>query len=504
MAGQGSSPSMASIPVRNAQSPGPQDVSINRARSSPKPTSNHRQSWSQDLRGMPPSPRSQRHASLSQQSLQELLAYQPPAIQADNPFSGRDWRRITIGEVIDPGEVHFAELDTSVEDATNLLVDSGAPNVILIRQDKRTRAVTSTFDYSDLNAYLLVILGLVQPLPDDENGFHMIEVARKGRERKEIPLRDIQSIGRREPIVTLPHTETLKRAVELLGSGVHRILVTRGNTHEVGGVLTQLRLVRFFWENARNFPEIDRLYPASLMDLHQVGSKGVVSINGDRPLTDALKLMSDESITSLPVLDNHHNVVGNISHVDVKLLIKSTSLPLLKSSCIHFISVILSEQGMNDGKDSFPVFYVAPHSSLAHSVAKLVATRSHRMWIVDSTSPAPSAPPTPTASSVTAPPSLLNATTPTPTPPYTPVVGSTVPASSLPGQHMSGRLSGVISLTDVLNLVAKAGGLAPHEPDEARRQRRRSSSSSLRMSMDSARSSSVDLSRSGSMSGSRR
>ena len=188
----------------------------------------------------------------------------------------------------------------------------------------------------------------------------------------------------------------------------------------------------------------------------------------------------------------------------LQLLIKSTSLPLLKSSCIHFVSVILSEQGMNDGKDSFPVFYVGPNSSLAHSVAKLVATRSHRMWIVDSTSPASSAPQTPAASSVTAPPSLLNSTTPTPIPPYTPVVGSTVPASSLPGQHMSGRLSGVISLTDVLNLIAKAGGLNPHDPDEARRQRRRSSSSSLRVSLDSARSSSVDLSRSGSVSGSRR
>lgn len=158
---------------------------------------------------------------------------------------------------------------------------------------------------------------------------------------------------------------------------------------------------------------------------------------------------------------------------------------------------------MNDGKDSFPVFYVGPYSSLAHSVAKLVATRSHRMWIVDSPSPASSTPQTPVAS-VTAPPNLLNSTAHTPTAPYTPISGASVPAASLPGQHMSGRLSGVISLTDVLNLIAKAGGLNPHEPDEARRQRRRSSSSSLRMSIDSARSSSADLSRSGSVTGARR
>lgn len=56
---------------------------------------------------------------------------------------------------------------------------------------------------------------------------------------------------------------------------------------------------------------------------------------------------------------------------------------------------------------------------------------------------------------------------------------------------MSGRLNGVISLTDILNLYAKTSGLNPHDPDEARRARRRSSSSSVRRSMDSGRSESV-------------
>ena len=61
---------------------------------------------------------------------------------------------------------------------------------------------------------------------------------------------------------------------------------------------------------------------------------------------------------------------------------------------------------------------------------------------------------------------------------------------------MSGRLSGVVSLTDILNLFARASGLHPTSPEEARRQRRGSSSSSrsaagvsgLRGSEDSARS----------------
>lgn len=220
-------------------------------------------------------------------------------------------------------------------------------------------------------------------------------------------------------------------------------------------------------------------------------------------------LMHTEGVSSLPVLDNHKNVIGNISHVDVKvccmrftsapqlkglqLLTTTTALPLFQSSCTHFISVILSERGMNEGKDSYPVFHIAPFNTLAHTVAKLVATRSHRMWIVDipSPSPASSVPPSPALKAASAPPPpamQLPGAVPTPGPPYTPASPSVaINAAAIPssGASSSGRLSGVVSLTDVLNLYARATGLSPNDPDETRR-RRRSSSSSTRLSVDSA------------------
>lgn len=65
-------------------------------------------------------------------------------------------------------------------------------------------------------------------------------------------------------------------------------------------------------------------------------------------------------------------------------------------------------------------------------------------------------------------------------PPLPPLSSSapTVSASAAPGVHFSGRLSGVVSLTDVLNLFARASGLQPSDPEEARRARRGSSASS--------------------------
>ncbi|OJD14905.1 hypothetical protein AJ78_04790 [Emergomyces pasteurianus Ep9510] len=483
-----------------------------------------RQSFSDSLRATPSSPRARRQPSLSQSAVQSLIDNPPSGTAADPAFAGRDWTQISIGELVTANDLRFVEMDTGIEEATNILIDSDFP-VILIREKPEDKAAIGTFDYADLNAYLLLVVGLVQP--SEEHVPSMRELARKAREGKEIPLKDVKNLGLNVPITSLPPSANLMRAVEIFGGGIHRIIVAKEDTNEVVGVFSQWRLVKFLWENGRSFPVIDQLYPRYLTDL-KIGSQQVISINGDKPLSEALELMNSEGISSIAVVDNQLNVIGNISVVDVKLLTKSTSLPLLSDTCIHFISVILSTRGMHEGKDSFPVFHVHPQSTLAHTVAKIVATRSHRMWVTDPQSPSSSGPSTPSHSAVhiplnstsstipaqpqspppapsVSPPNLgpapnnnWNLPSPTTTPhlaqPHHPTpisssgppqplypqsMSTSIPAASLPGARLSGHLVGVVSLTDILNLYARASGLSPADPNIHRSQRRRSSSSSL-------------------------
>ena len=231
--------------------------------------------------------------------------------------------------------------------------------------------------------------------------------------------------------------------------------------------------------------------------------------SGDKSLAEGLTLLHHEGVSSLPVVDNSSNVVGNISVADVKLLTKSSSLPLLQNTCIHFISVILSTRGMYEGKDSFPVFHVTPMNTLAHSVAKLVATKSHRLWVTEPSSPFSSGPPTPSLNSATLVPTSSHSSSissasgqnhanipqastadstaisdASPKPPLVHPSGPSVSASSLPGSRISGRLAGVVGLTDILILMARAGGLDVADPFDVRMRRRRSSSSSQRQSID--------------------
>ena len=45
----------------------------------------------------------------------------------------------------------------------------------------------------------------------------------------------------------------------------------------------------------------------------------LTACSGDRPLVEALQIMNDEGISSIAVVDNHFNDVGNISTTDVKV-----------------------------------------------------------------------------------------------------------------------------------------------------------------------------------------
>lgn len=119
------------------------------------------------------------------------------------------------------------------------------------------------------------MVGLAHPDEADSGSFD--ELAKKGREGKPIPLRDIKEIGRKEPLIVLPTSADLTKIMEVFGSGVHRVLIAEEGTSDIIGVLTQLRLVKFFWENRQSFPVVDQLYPSLIKDLH-IGSQSVYAI----------------------------------------------------------------------------------------------------------------------------------------------------------------------------------------------------------------------------------
>ena len=84
------------------------------------PGHSHRPSFTEQLRGMPPSPRATRQLSLSEAQIRDLMNNPPTAGSADPRFAGRDWQHIGVGELVHSEDLRWVEVDTGVEDATNV------------------------------------------------------------------------------------------------------------------------------------------------------------------------------------------------------------------------------------------------------------------------------------------------------------------------------------------------------------------------------------------------
>jgi hypothetical protein len=90
----------------------------------------HRQSFAENLRNAPSSPR-HRHPSFTQAAVQELLNHPPSGHRHTNSrFAGREWGEITVGELVSSDDVKWVDMDSSVEEAT--MVSRCQPNAEVV------------------------------------------------------------------------------------------------------------------------------------------------------------------------------------------------------------------------------------------------------------------------------------------------------------------------------------------------------------------------------------
>lgn len=411
---------------------------------------------------------------------QESVQMTPTTSQCLYTVHHQEWQHIQLSQLVEKNKLITIPGSLSVEEAFNTLVKYHLTSLPVEQFPGDMNCLT--FDYNDLNSYLLLVLNKIQ--------VNNRQVQQDCQNGKSVPVGEIVKLTPKNPFYKLSETENLSTVMGILGSGVHRVAITDVGMSQIKGVLSQRRLIKYLWDNARTFSGLEPLLNHSLQDL-KIGvlnshakptsrQSRVISIQGDEPLIMALYKMYTERISSIAVVDQQGNLIGNISVTDVKHVTRTSQYPLLHKTCRHFISIILNVRGLETGKDSFPIFHVYPTSSLARTLAKLVATKSHRLWIVQpqelssstsldtvplpptggsqgSTSSTPNTSQSPIMSALEDPPS-----------PHSTAVGSNL----FEKEYRTGKLIGVVSLTDILSLFARSQTEHKQvDPQSARRQR---------------------------------
>lgn len=147
-------------------------------------------------------------------------------------------------------------------------------SVVLVRDSTDTQIATHVFDFSHLNTYLLTVVGLAKA--DGHLASLSNEIMTAAQRGDKISLRQLKPLCNSEPLIQLRADGNLAQAIEILGSGIHRLLVTTEDGAVVG-VMSQLRIMDFFWNEGINFPNIQSLYPSMLGELG-VGTHNPISV----------------------------------------------------------------------------------------------------------------------------------------------------------------------------------------------------------------------------------
>jgi CBS domain-containing protein len=94
--------------------------------------------------------------------------------------------------------------------------------------------------------------------------------------------------------------------------------------------------------------------------------------------------MSEYGVSSIPVVDQNGHLMGNISMADVRFVLQHNRFNRLWLSCSNLVSLALSQKGLESGgQDRFPVFETTSSATVSKVMQKLLATKTHRIWIVD-------------------------------------------------------------------------------------------------------------------------
>lgn len=360
----------------------------------------------------------------------------------------QEWSKIKISDLIQEENLHFIEEDITVENAFYKLLEYNLTSLPVITESKNMNDCL-TFDYNDLNAYMLLSLNKIKINKKDNESIQQL-ISKNAASGKPVKVGDIIKFVPKTPFLKFSETESLSKILQILGNGVHRVAITddsTGTDTKIKGILSQRRLLKYLWDNANKFENFEELskfqlkdlkigvleQPFEKKDMHNKENNKfrVIAIEGTEPLIEALLKMYTNQISSIAIIDANQMLLGNISVTDIKYLTHISQYPLLFNTCKHFISYILNKRGLDDGKDSFPIFHVHMNSSLNRCIAKLVATKAHRLWIVDDTVTHPSTPTT----------------------------------DSTPQLIGMGKLIGVVSLSDILGVFVRDSKAGKMEVD---------------------------------------
>jgi len=367
------------------------------------------------------------------------------------------WSTVFARDLID-SRIVSVDADTSVEEACDVLLSEGL-SCLAVKANGVDSATDhpfhGLFDYADVNAFLTLAATRHTFFTDDlrSNGKvnEIVAAAKAGR----VPVHLVSNLSEKNIIEILPHNATLVSLLGVFARGSHRTLIRSfDNSQEFIGMVSDHRLLKWFALYARETSSFQTYLsnPIQSLSLPSLNLyNAVVSATSSKTILDAMKLMSEEGVSSIAVVeDSSGTLLSAVSVTDIgKVVVPSQSNQILTTPLHHFIAHIKDSVGISDGADKYPVYSVFPSSLLSFTMEKILATNAHRVFVTKES-------------------------------------GAASPTLS-PSIHSN--LTGIVSIVDILSLFARVAKIPNIDPTQMQRHRRASSASDREFSRSSSRTS---------------
>ncbi|KZT66231.1 hypothetical protein DAEQUDRAFT_813679 [Daedalea quercina L-15889] len=354
------------------------------------------------------------------------------------------WGQVSARDLID-SPVIAIDADMSVEDACDMLLSKDI--ACLAVNARPGGALPSTpyhglFDFSDVNAFLTLAATQHKLASENLKGKPRIQEILAAAKAGRVPVHLVSNLSEKNPLETLPHNATIVSLLGVFARGAHRVLIQSETASDFLGMVSDRQLLSWFTAFCQSSSSFLRYLTNPLGSLCLPSMYlyfSVIAAKANESVLDAMKLMSEEGVSTVAVVEQDGRLLSAVSVSDIgKLVVPQQDNQILTTPLHQFIAMIKEPDGSTDGVDKFPVYSVSPSSTLYYTMQKLLATSSHRLFVTDDAALSP----------------------------------STFPPTS------TGNLTGIVSTVDVLSLFARIANLPDVDPTRMQRHRRASSASS--------------------------
>ncbi|KAI8974861.1 hypothetical protein BD414DRAFT_176699 [Trametes punicea] len=358
------------------------------------------------------------------------------------------------------------DAETTVEEACEVLLSKDLPCVAIQRPHGRSPQQVpfcGLFDFADVNAFLTLAATRHKISTDQlRERPRLQEILKAAREGK-VPAHLVSNLSEKNPLEILPHDANIVSLLGIFSRGAHRVLIqSPSSPSEYLGMVSDRAVLSWLTGYAQRTLTLLRhlsvplaTLPLSSLYLYM----SVVAAKASDTVLDAMKLMSDEGVSSIAVVDDETGgLLSAVSVTDIgKIVVPAQSNQILSTPLQQLVARIKASicgtsprtgrvdlyiqepDGSTDGVDKFPVYSVTPNSTLFYTMQKLLATNAHRVFVTEES-----------------------------------------PMSSSPSfsSIVQTNLCGIVSVVDVLSYFARLANVPGVDPTRMQRHRRASSTSS--------------------------